>query len=64
MELRRRRGLMIALVLVNIGLPTVYLVIRLLLSYPHLLQVNSPSVVAPSSPVDADDVPRCRAETA
>jgi hypothetical protein len=31
MELRRRRGLMLALVLVNIGLPTVYLVIRLLL---------------------------------
>jgi hypothetical protein len=31
MELRKRRGLMIALVLVTIGLPTVFLVIRLLL---------------------------------
>jgi len=31
MELRRRRGLMIALVVVNIGIPTVFLAIRLLL---------------------------------
>ncbi len=31
MELRRRRGLMIALILVTIGIPTVFLVIRLLL---------------------------------
>jgi len=30
MELRKRRGLMIALIVVNIGLPTVFLVIRLL----------------------------------
>ena len=30
MELRKRRGLMIALVLVNIGIPTVFLVVRLL----------------------------------
>jgi hypothetical protein len=30
MELRKRRGLMIALILVNIGIPTVFLVIRLL----------------------------------
>jgi hypothetical protein len=30
MELRKRRGLMIALVLVNIGIPTVFLAIRLL----------------------------------
>ena len=30
MELRRRRGLMIALILVNIGLPTIFLVVRLL----------------------------------
>ena len=30
MELRKRRGLMIALILVNIGLPTVFLTIRLL----------------------------------
>ncbi len=30
MELRRRRGLMIALILVTIGIPTVFLVIRLL----------------------------------
>jgi hypothetical protein len=31
MELRRRRGLMVALMLVTIGIPTVFLVIRLLL---------------------------------
>ncbi len=31
MELRKRRGLMIALILVTIGIPTVFLVIRLLL---------------------------------
>ena len=31
MELRKRRGLMIALILVNIGIPTVFLAIRLLL---------------------------------
>ncbi len=31
MELRRRRGLMIAIVLVTIGIPTIFLVIRLLL---------------------------------
>jgi hypothetical protein len=31
MELRKRRGLMIALVLVNIGIPTVFLTIRLLM---------------------------------
>jgi hypothetical protein len=31
MELRRRRGLMIALILVTIGIPTLFLVIRLLL---------------------------------
>jgi hypothetical protein len=31
MELRRRRGLMIALIAVNIGLPALFLVIRLLL---------------------------------
>ncbi len=31
MELRKRRGLMVALVLVTIGIPTVFLVIRLLL---------------------------------
>ncbi len=31
MELRHRRGLMIALILVNIGLPTVFLAIRLLM---------------------------------
>jgi hypothetical protein len=30
MELRRRRGLMIALIIVNIGIPTVFLLIRLL----------------------------------
>ncbi len=30
MELRKRRGLMIALILVNIGIPTIFLVIRLL----------------------------------
>jgi hypothetical protein len=30
MELRKRRGLMIALIVVNIGIPTVFLVIRLL----------------------------------
>ncbi|MGA2530498.1 MAG: hypothetical protein ABSG36_15230 [Acidimicrobiales bacterium] len=30
MELRRRRGLMIALIVVNIGIPTLFLVIRLL----------------------------------
>jgi len=30
MELRKRRGLMIALILVNIGIPTLFLVIRLL----------------------------------
>jgi hypothetical protein len=30
MELRKRRGLMIALILVNIGLPTVFLLVRLL----------------------------------
>jgi hypothetical protein len=30
MELRKRRGLMIALVLVNIGLPTIFLTVRLL----------------------------------
>ena len=30
MELRKRRGLMIALVVVNIGIPTVFLVVRLL----------------------------------
>ena len=30
MELRRRRGLMIALIVVNIGIPTVFLVVRLL----------------------------------
>src|ERR1700728_1811443 len=30
MELRKRRGLMIALVVVNIGIPTLFLVIRLL----------------------------------
>ena len=30
MELRKRRGLMIALILVNIGIPTVFLVVRLL----------------------------------
>jgi hypothetical protein len=30
MELRKRRGLMIALVLVNIGIPTIFLVVRLL----------------------------------
>jgi hypothetical protein len=30
MELRKRRGLMIALILVNIGLPTIFLVVRLL----------------------------------
>ncbi len=30
MELRRRRGLMIALILVNIGLPTIFLLVRLL----------------------------------
>ena len=30
MELRKRRGLMIALIVVNIGLPTVFLVVRLL----------------------------------
>ncbi len=30
MELRKRRGLMIALIVVNIGLPTIFLVIRLL----------------------------------
>jgi hypothetical protein len=29
MELRRRRGLMIALILVNIGLPTIFLLVRL-----------------------------------
>ena len=31
MELRKRRGLMIALIVVNIGIPTVFLVVRLLL---------------------------------
>jgi hypothetical protein len=31
MELRRRRGLMIAVVTVNIGLPALFLLIRLLL---------------------------------
>jgi hypothetical protein len=31
MELRKRRGLMIALILVTIGIPTVFLVVRLLL---------------------------------
>jgi len=31
MELRRRRGLMIALILVTVGIPTVFMVIRLLL---------------------------------
>jgi len=30
MELRKRRGLLIALILVNIGIPTVFLVVRLL----------------------------------
>jgi len=30
MELRKRRGLMIALIVVNIGIPTVFLVVRLL----------------------------------
>jgi hypothetical protein len=30
MELRKRRGLMVALVLVNIGIPTIFLVVRLL----------------------------------
>src|SRR5579872_3987237 len=30
MELRKRRGLMIALVVVNIGIPTIFLVVRLL----------------------------------
>jgi hypothetical protein len=30
MELRRRRGLMIALVVVNIGIPTIFLVVRLI----------------------------------
>jgi hypothetical protein len=30
MELRRRRGLMIALIVVNIGIPTIFLVVRLL----------------------------------
>src|SRR5579872_6823861 len=30
MELRKRRGLMIALVLVNIGIPTIFLLVRLL----------------------------------
>jgi hypothetical protein len=30
MELRKRRGLMIALVIVNIGIPTIFLVVRLL----------------------------------
>jgi hypothetical protein len=30
MELRKRRGLMIALILVNIGIPTIFLVVRLL----------------------------------
>ena len=30
MELRKRRGLMIALVVVNIGIPTLFLVIRLI----------------------------------
>jgi hypothetical protein len=31
MELRKRRGLMIALILVNVGIPTIFLAIRLLL---------------------------------
>lgn len=31
MELRKRRGLMIALILVNIGIPTIFVVIRLLM---------------------------------
>ena len=31
MELRKRRGLLIALVLVTVGIPTIFLVIRLLL---------------------------------
>ena len=30
MELRKRRGLMVALILVTIGIPTLFLVIRLL----------------------------------
>ena len=30
MELRKRRGLMIALIVVNIGIPTIFLVVRLL----------------------------------
>ena len=38
MELRKRRGLMIALVLVNIGIPTVFLVVRLL---AHAFAPNS-----------------------
>ena len=38
MELRRRRGLMIALVLVTIGIPTIYLAVRLLL---HAVAPNS-----------------------
>ncbi len=38
MELRKRRGLMIALILVTIGIPTVFLAIRLLL---HAVSPNS-----------------------
>ncbi len=47
MELRKRRGLMIALIVVNIGIPDVFLVVRLL---AH--------AIAPTVP----DAPRGRSE--
>jgi hypothetical protein len=46
LELRKRRGLMIALVLVDIGIPTVFLVIRL------LLHAFAPKTYAPAGGYD------------
>jgi hypothetical protein len=42
MELRRRRGLMIALIVMNIGLPAIFLLIRLLL-HAFAPRTNSPA---------------------
>src|SRR5271166_5455551 len=54
-ELRKRRGLMVALILVTIGIPTVYLVIRL------LLHAFAPKTYGPAGGADTYTARRARA---
>jgi hypothetical protein len=44
MELRKRRGLMAALIVVNIGIPTVFLLVRLIM---HAVAPKPGSTVKP-----------------